>query len=105
VEDRAMIMTGIYHFVLSPTANETKFVAEMQNRVFSLVQLTRTTTGFAHTLLKAAGELRGYAWVAEVNLMNETPYNFEQNVERVQKAIAKFGVLPRVESYANLTKT
>jgi len=96
-----MVMTGIYRIVLAPTADETKFVAAMQNRVFGLVQLTRTTTGFAHTLLKGGGQ-RSYAWLAEVHLMNDTPYNFEQNVERVQKAIAKFGVLTGVESYEKL---
>ena len=99
-----MTMTGVYRIALLPTADEQKFVKHMTTVVFETpgaLQLTRTTTGFDHRLLKINSELRQYAWQATVHLMTDAPYNFVQ-YERVQEAIKKFGVLIGLETYTNI---
>ena len=99
-----MTMTGIYRIALLPAADEQAFVKHMTDVVFKkpgALQLTRTTSGFDHRLLKVHGELRQYAWQATVHLMTAAAYDFAQN-ERVQEAINKFGVLIGLETYTNI---
>src|SRR4051794_33670487 len=54
-----MTMTGVYRIALLPTADEQAFAKHMTN-VFSknsgAMQLTRTTSGFDHHLLKIHGD-------------------------------------------------
>ena len=99
-----MTMTGIFQIGLAQSANEQRFVSAMTNSVFELLQPTRTTSGFSHTLLKTREVLHRYVWIAEVKLVTDVPYDFAQNIDRVQKAIAEFGVLVSVEAYTNLAE-
>ena len=99
-----MTMTGVFQIGLSQQADEQRFVAAMTERVFGLLQPTRITTGFSHTLLKAQDTFRRYAWIAEVELMTDVPYDFAQNIDRVRQAIAEFGVLVSVDAYRNLAE-
>ena len=97
-----MEMSGVYRFALLAKADEEGFIKHMTDVVFknpSALQLTRTTTGFTHRLLKAAGPFRQYAWHVTVDLMTDAPYDFGQNIERVQRSIEAFGVLIGVEAY------
>ena len=101
-----MTMTGIYRIVLAPGTNEAAFVNHMENEVFTatgVLQLTRITSHFAHALLKSQGAPAQYAWVVTVDLVTSAGYDFDQNIDRVQKSIAHFGVLTAVETYTNLT--
>jgi hypothetical protein len=97
-----MTMTGMFRIALLPNANEQKFVNHMVKKVFDVLQATRITSGFTHTLLKANDGLRHYAWAARVELVTDAGYDFAQNVERVQKSIAKFGVLIDVDAYIHM---
>src|SRR5262245_23379746 len=101
----SMTMTCVYCIALLPAADEQAFARHMTNVVFKttgVMQLTRTTSGFDHHLLKIGGDLRQYAWQATVRLVNDAGYNFAQNNERVQEAIKKFGVLIGLEQYTHL---
>jgi hypothetical protein len=98
-------MTGLYHIVLLPGADEQAFVRHMTDVVFkstSVLQLTRITSGFDHQLLKSTGDFRSFAWQATVRLVTDHGYDFLQNIERVQKSVADFGLLTRVDVYTNV---
>ena len=97
-----MKMTGMFRIELLAEADEKKFIDHMQGKVFEVLQLTRVTRGFTHALLKSGGEFRQYTWLAGVDLVGDKRYNFAQNRERVQQAIAEFGLLIGIESFLNL---
>jgi hypothetical protein len=110
-----MKMVGIYHIALLTTADEDAFVAHVTAENFAnveaVLQLTRVTSGFHHQLLKrgeavnesdrpAPGLPRRYAWHVTVQLVGDAGYSFEQNLERLQDTLEKFGVVIGVETYA-----
>jgi hypothetical protein len=100
-----MIMTGLFHITLSPTANEEAFVAHMTDVVFNdpgSMQSVRNATGIKHELLKGRGPVPTYIWQVRVALMTEQEYNFDRNVERVQQAVAGSGVLSGLDVYVNV---
>ena len=102
-----MIMTGVYRIALLPSADEQAFVKHMTDVVFknpNALQLTRITRGFEHQLLKIQGDLRQYAWQAQVDLQTDAGYDFAQN-SRVQESIKDFGVLIGIEAYTNIERT
>jgi hypothetical protein len=96
--------TGIFRIALSSQADEHKFLEHMVSSVFDALQSTRITRGFSHSLLKSEGEFRQYVWLATVDLVGNGPYDFHENRERVQKAIADFGLLVGIDAYTNLTE-
>ncbi len=98
-----MKMTGIYRFALLPDADERLFVDHMTKNVFNVLQLTRITSGFTHALLAMKSDLRQYVWIVTVNLVTDHGYDFDQNIERIQKSIAQFGVLIGTETYRNIS--
>jgi hypothetical protein len=96
-----MTMTGIYRIELSKNASEEAFVKHMKDDVFTLadaLQLTRTTTGMDHELLKSESHARQYHWRARVYLMTNAKYNFDQE-ERINEHIRGFGKLVGLEVY------
>jgi hypothetical protein len=96
---------GVYHVDLLETANEGDFAAHMTEKVFKsvkILQLTRTTSGFSHKLLKRAGRPREFAWLVTVHLVAGPGYNFEQNVERLQASVEKFGNVKGVDNYTEI---
>jgi hypothetical protein len=97
-----MIMTGMYRIALLPEADEKRFIDHMRSKVFDVLQLTRVTRGFTHTLLKSGSDFRQYVWLAAVDLVGDGDYNFGRNRERVQEAIAEFGLLVGIDSFLNL---
>ena len=97
-----MIMTGIYRIALFPEADESQFVDHMVANVFGVLQLTRITKSFSHSLLAMKSALRQYAWIATVDLVTDHEYDFDQNNERIQKAIGQFGLLIGTETYKKL---
>jgi len=99
-----VIMTGIYRVALFPDADEQKFVDHMVKNVFNVLQLTRITRSFTHSLLAARSDFRHYAWVATVDLVTDHGYDFDQNNERIQKGIADFGLLIGTETYKKLAE-
>ena len=100
-----MLMTGLFHITLSPTANEDAFVAHMIDVVFkdpASMQSVRNATGIAHELLKGRGPAPTYVWQVRVALMTDQEYNFERNLERVQQAVSGSGVLTGLDVYVNV---
>ena len=97
-----MKMTGMFRIALLPEADEKKFIDHMQGKAFDVLQATRVTRGFTHALLKSRGEFREFVWVAVVDLVGDRDYNFGRNRERVQEAIAEFGLLIGIDSFLNL---
>jgi hypothetical protein len=97
-----VIVTGIYRIVLFPETDEKQFVDHMTKDVFNILQPTRITKSFTHTLLAMKAPFRQYAWVVAADLVTDAGYDFDRNVKRIQKGIAKFGVLIGTESYNNL---
>jgi hypothetical protein len=97
-----VLVTGIYRIVLFPETDEKQFVDHMVKDVFNVLQLTRITKGFTHTLLAMKTGFRQYAWVVAAELVTDAGYDFDQNIERIQKGIAKFGLLIGTEAYKNL---
>lgn len=95
-------MTGFYHIALLPETDEKSFVDHMRGKVFDLLQPTRVTRGFTHTLLKSAGDFREYTWLVSADLVGDSDYDFDQNRERLQKALAGVGLLVGIDSYLNL---
>jgi hypothetical protein len=49
-------------------------------------------------------DLRQYAWIVAVTLVTDDGYDFDQNIERIQKSIAPFGVLVGTETYKNIAE-
>jgi hypothetical protein len=99
-----MKMTGIYRIALLSDADEQLFVGHITKNVFPILQLTRITSGFTHTLLAMKSDLRQYAWIVTVTLVTDDGYDFDQNIERIQKSIAPFGVLVGTETYKNIAE-
>ena len=99
-----MKMTGIYRFALLSDADEQLFVGHITKNVFPILQLTRITSGFTNTLLAMNSDLRQYAWIGAVTLVTDDGYDFDQNIERIQKSIAPFGVLVGTETYRNIAE-
>jgi hypothetical protein len=100
-----MKMTGIYRFALLSDADEQLFVGHITKNVFPILQLTRITSGFTHTLLAMKSDLRQYAWIVTVTLVTDDGgYDFDQNIERIQKSIAPFGLLVGTETYKNIAE-
>ena len=97
-----MIMTGIYRVALFPDADEQKFADHMRKNVFNVLQLTRITRSFTHSLLAMKSDFRQYAWIVTVDLLTDHGYDFDQNNERIQKAIGDFGLLIGTETYKQL---
>ena len=97
-----MKMTGMFRIALLAEADEKKFIDHMQGKAFDVLQATRVTRGFTHALLKSRGEFREFVWVAVVDLVGDRDYNFGRNRERVQEAIAEFGLLIGIDSFLNL---
>ena len=101
-----MKMVGIYQIALLPDADEDAFVSHMTGEDFGAVegvlQLTRITSGFQHQLLKRSdrADLRHYGWHVTALLVGDRGYSFEQNVERLQAGIQKFGLVTGVDTYA-----
>jgi hypothetical protein len=100
----AMKMTGIYRFALLSDADEQLFVGHITKNVFPILQLTRITSGFTHTLLAMKSDLRQYAWIVTVTLVTDDGYDFDQNIERIQKSIAPFGLLVGTETHKNIVE-
>lgn len=97
-----MIVTGIYRIALLPEADEKLFVDHMVKNVFNVLQLTRITKSFTHALLAMKSDFRQCAWIVTVDLVTDHGYNFEENNERIQTAIAEFGLLIGTETYRKL---
>jgi hypothetical protein len=100
-----MIMTGLFHITLSPTADESAFVTHMTDVVFKepdAMQSVRNCTGIDHELLRGRGPVPTYAWQVRVRLMTDSEYNFDRNIERVQKAVEGMGTLSGLEIYVNV---
>jgi hypothetical protein len=66
-----MKMTGIYRFALLSDADEQFFVGHITKNVFPILQLTRITSGFTHTLLAMKSDLQQYAWIVTVTLVTD----------------------------------
>jgi hypothetical protein len=47
-------------------------------------------------------DFRQCAWIVTVDLVTDHGYNFEENNERIQAAIADFGLLIGTETYRKL---
>jgi hypothetical protein len=97
-----VIMTGIYRIALLPGVDEKLFVDHMVNEVFDVLQLTRITSAFTHTLLVAKTSPRQFAWIVTVTLVTEQGYDFDQNNQRIQESVAKFGLLIATETYRKI---
>jgi hypothetical protein len=96
---------GVYHIDLLETADEGAFAVHMAEKVFKsvkILQLTRTTSGFNHKLLKRTGGARQFAWLVTVHLVSGPGYDFEQNVERLQASLENFGVVKGVDTYTEI---
>ena len=99
------VAVGIYQIALREGADEEAFTAHMTEKVFEsgdILQLTRTTAGFSHQLLRRTGGQHEYAWLVTVNLVAGPGYDFEQNVERLQASLEPFGVVSGVDTYTQL---
>ena len=97
-------MTGVYHIVLRPDADEQAFVKHMTDVVFedpNALQPTRITRSFAHQLLKAQGSLPRYSWQTTVDLETDAGYDFERNAGTVQKHVESFGLLVGIDAYTH----
>ena len=99
-----MKMTGIYRIALLSDVDEQLFVGHITKNVFPILQPTRITSGFAHTLLAMKSDLRQFAWIVTVTLVTDGGYDFDQNIERIQKSIASYGVLVGTETYKNIAE-
>jgi hypothetical protein len=99
-----MKMTGIYRFALLSDADEQLFVGHITKNVFPILQLTRITSGFTHTLLAMKSDLPQYSWIVTVTRVTDDGYDFDQNIERIQKSIAPFGLLVGTETYKNIVE-
>jgi len=97
-------MTGMFRIALLPSADEGAFASRMMDvfKKADALQLTRITSGFTHTLLKKSSDVREYVWEARVELVTDHPYNFAENLERVQKSIEGLGVVSGLEIYSNV---
>ena len=102
-QEISSMMTGIFRIALLPAADEQEFVEHMVSSVFDVLQSTRITRGFRHSLLKSESEFRQYVWLATIDLVGNGQYDFDENRERVQKAIADVGLLIGIDVYTNLT--
>jgi hypothetical protein len=99
-----MMRTGIFRIALFLEADEQKFAEHMVSSVFDVLQSTRITRGFSHSLLRSESEFRQYVWLSTVDLVGNGQYDFNENRARVQKAIADFGLLVGIDAYANFTE-
>ena len=100
-----MQMVGVYHIALLPSADETAFVTHMTEEVFpstGILQLTRITSGFSHRLLEHSGHLHQFAWSVTVQLVTDSGYDFQQNVERIQASLQPFGLVIGVDTFTVL---
>jgi len=97
-------MTGMFRIALLPSADEGAFASRMMDvfKKADALQLTRITSGFTHTLLKKSSDVREYVWEARVELVTDHPYNFAENLERVQKSVDGFGVVSGLDIYSNV---
>jgi hypothetical protein len=96
-----MISVGLYHIALLPTAEEDAFINRMAELGDGpgIFQLTRVTSGFDTLLLRRPGPLPIFAWHVTARLVTSVTYDFEENVEALQQAIAEFGVVFAVDTY------
>lgn len=100
-----MTTTGLFHITLLPTADENAFVTHMTDVVFkepNAMQSVRTCTGMDHELLKGHGPVPTYTWQVRVRLMTNAEYDFDRNIERVQKAVEGMGTLSGLDTYVNV---
>lgn len=97
-------MTGMFHITLTPSTDEAAFVSRMTD-VFEkhdVLQLTRTTAHFTHVLLKKQSDIREYVWEVRVDLVTDHPYDFAENLERVQKTLDNAAVVSGLQVYTNV---
>jgi hypothetical protein len=97
-----MKMTAMYHISLLPGTDDQAFEKQMTEVVFnnvSALQLTRITQGFTHQLLKGKSEFREYVWQVTVDLVTDKGYDFGENVERVQRSVADWGLVTGLDVY------
>lgn len=93
-----MKLVGLYHIALFPAADEAAFVSRMADG--PQPQLTRVTSNVTACLLKRTdSRAHQYAWRLDVTSMAHT-YDFEANAERLQEYVKDFGVVHRIETYA-----
>jgi hypothetical protein len=103
-----MSALGHFRFVLHPGADASAFealVAPLDPS--STLQLTRVTSGFDGRLLAVRGPVGDaestfppacYIWEVTVRTVNDLPYDFGQNAERVQAVVAALATLTSVET-------
>ncbi|HEY6675210.1 MAG TPA: hypothetical protein VIZ87_00355 [Terrimicrobium sp.] len=83
-----MKMTGIYRFALLSDADEQLFVGHITKNVFPILQLTRITSGFTHTLLAMKSDLRQYAWIVTVTLVTDDgAYDLSSEFRRASRRL------------------
>jgi hypothetical protein len=98
-------MTGMYRISLLPGADDQAFEKRMTEVVFNdgtALQLTRITQGFEHRLLRGHGLFRQYLWQVTVDLVTDKPYDFAENVEKVQAHVGSWGVVNGLEVYTDV---
>ena len=108
-----MSALGQFRFVLHPGVSPSSFEAVASSLdPSSTLQLTRVTSGFDGRLLKVvppggadapAVPPAQYLWEVTVHTVDDRPYDFGQNAERVQAALAELGTLVSVETLAVVT--
>jgi hypothetical protein len=99
---------GHFRFVLHPTADPAAFEALLGSLDPSAVlQLTRVTSGFDARLLAvrrpdtepaSTFPPARYIWEVSVRTVNDLPYDFGQNAERVQALVTELATLTSVET-------
>lgn len=96
-----MITSGRYRIALLKDTDPRAFEKEMLEVHFEnpqIMQLTRVTRGLTHALLRREGDFPVYEWEVTVDSMNNVPYDYRQNIERAQEAIASSGLLIGVDA-------
>jgi hypothetical protein len=104
-----MSHTGHYRLALHPGANMPRFEDHMKT-VIEVLQLTRVTSSFQSSLLRVSASPADpahpgpqYVWQVAVQTVDDAPYSFDQNAERVQARVGEYATLISVESFVNIT--
>jgi hypothetical protein len=103
-----MSHTGHYRLALHPDADMPRFEDHMKT-VIGVLQLTRVTSSFQSSLLRVSASPgdpahpgQQYVCQVAVQTVNDAPYNFNQNAERVQAHVAEYATLISIESFVNI---